>query len=70
LFKAQLSSDGSAVTIKFACVNGGSYSIEKASSVGGSYESIGTVDASDTGYAEFTDSAAGNGPNYYRVVQQ
>ncbi|MCE9613164.1 MAG: hypothetical protein K8T26_02755 [Lentisphaerae bacterium] len=69
LFKAQLSSDGKDVTIRFACVKGNTYSVQKASTVDGAYGEIGSVTAGDTGSASVTDSGAGDGPNFYRVIE-
>lgn len=78
LFKASFGVGG--VTIRFACLNGNTYSVERATNaVSGVYAEIGSVTATNgpgytatngTGYAEYQDSAPGDGPNFYRVVQQ
>lgn len=68
-FKAELSSSGEGVVITFTCVNGKTYSVEKAASVDGAYSEVGSVTVGDTGRASVTDMDAGNGPNFYRVIE-
>jgi hypothetical protein len=69
-FKASLASQGDAVVITFTCVKDKTYSVQKASSVNGTYKEIGSVTAANTGSASLTDGEAGNGPNFYRVIEQ
>lgn len=72
LFKADVSVGASgAVEIKFAVVKRHTYQILRADSVSGTYEQVGTFDATDTGVnGTFTDSNPGTGANFYKIVEQ
>jgi len=72
VFQAELEDvAGAGVTIRWRCVPGGTYKVERAGSMNGTFVEIATVVAPDADYATYTDgSAKGDGPYFYRVSKQ
>lgn len=70
LFKADvLDVSADSVTVRFACVQGETYTILRATEVGGVVKEVGELTAGQTGYANFTDEDPADGNAFYHILQ-
>ena len=72
VFQAELTDVvGEGVTIRWRCVPGATYKVERAGSLNGTFVEMAVVEAPAADYATYTDgTATGDGPYFYRVSKQ
>jgi hypothetical protein len=72
LFRAEVLDDAAGLRIRYACVSGFTYTVNRAATVDGLSAGtlVDTKAAAETGFDYVIDTNPGNGPNFYNVIEE